>query len=422
MRRSRCSEKLDAIENGNRSQKRIEKEPNQSTPKMATIAAPAPSTSSSLSSSSVLVLADDRDVLGEGPVHDPRVGKLYRVDIEGKKVLSIELKETAGGEGGEKEKEGGKASPSPSVVVGETPEAVGCLALTSDPKTLLVALSRSVYSLNAVTGELSDAPLATLDEREGVEGLRFNDGKVSPKGAFVIGRLHSKWRDGEKGAVYCLRKEKSDSSWSLERVLGPEEVGMGNGMAWRKKREGENEKEGEKNGDEKDEELFDFFIVDSAAKTVQRFQTDKSTAVPISGTGEIVLDASDFQNNVPDGMEIDSSGKLWVALAETGTVVRFDPEAKSKGLPLSRLATLRLPLTRVTSCAFGVREGGGAEGEGGEDFSSTLFVTSREEASKLKEEASPVAGSVLIVSDVAGAARMKEKVGAGCAVAAVVEL
>lgn len=411
----------------------------------------APPSSTSASSSAIAVLADDRDALGEGPVHDPRVGKLYRVDIEGKKVLSIDLRkataalEAGGGGGGEGEgkgkgKEGATSSappPSPSVVVGATPEAVGCLCLTSDPDTLLIALSRSVYSLSVSTGRLSAEPLATLPESEGVEGLRFNDGKVSPGGVFVIGRLHSKWRDGFKGAVYALRKKKqrgesdpsdsspssSSSEWALERVLGSDEVGMGNGMAWRPRMEGKAEGEGEgeggggRGGDEGGE--FDFLIVDSAAKTVQRFRTDPETGIPLTGTGRIALDASDFQNSVPDGMDVDSRGNLWVALAETGSVVAFDPKAKQKGLPISRVATLRLPLTRVTSCAFGC-----CEGDDRGDFSSTMFVVSREEASKLKEEASPVAGAVLIVSDVAGATRVANggKVSAGRPVPALVEL
>ena len=387
-----------------------------------TLAPPPPPTSTPppLSSPSpVLVLADDSDVLGEGPVHDPRTGKLYRVDIEGKKVLSVDLKgaKKAGTE------EGAAGEKTSSAVVGETPEPVGCLCLTSDPNLLLVALSRSVHSLDISTGKLSERALATLPEGEGVEGLRFNDGKASPRGTLVVGRLHSRWRDGLKGAVYALGKKKgpgsspSSSEWELERVLGPEEVGMGNGMAWRPKSRGGG-------GGENPEAAFDFFVVDSAAKTVQRFATDPSTAAPVSGTGEVVLDASDLGGAVPDGMDVDADGMLWVALAETGTVACFDPDAKRKGLPLARRATLRLPLTRVTSCAFGARMRGGSEGEG-EDFSSSLFVTSREEASKLKEEASPVAGAVLVVSDVAGAARISsggKKVSAGCPLPAVVEL
>lgn len=390
----------------------------------------ATTTTTSSSPPSIIVLADDKDVLGEGPLHDPRTRKLYRVDIEGKKVLAIDVSNL------DSLSALPSASPSvpsasPSVVVAETPEAVGCAALTSDPGKLLVALSRSVHVVDVSSSSFDATPLATLGEGEGVEeGMRFNDGKVSPQGTFIIGRMHSKWREGKKGAVYALVKKAgeggagggegegdsssspSSSSWSLEKVLQPEEVGMGNGMAWLKV----------KDQAQDDEEKWYFFIVDSAAKTVQRFSCDPQTGIPLSGTGRVVLDSSDFDDNVPDGMDVDGGGNLWVALAETGTVACLDPLAKEKGLPISRRATLRLPLTRVTSCAFGGagRGGGGSgsasgndddDGDGGgdkkNDLSSALFVTSREEASKLGEaSSSPVAGAVLFIPDVAAAARI----------------
>ena len=36
------------------------------------------------------------------------------------------------------------------------------------------------------------------------EGMRFNDGKVSPAGSLLVGRMHNKWRDGERGRLYRL--------------------------------------------------------------------------------------------------------------------------------------------------------------------------------------------------------------------------
>lgn len=34
--------------------------------------------------------------------------------------------------------------------------------------------------------------------------MRFNDGKVSPQGTLLVGRMHSKWRDGQRGRLYRL--------------------------------------------------------------------------------------------------------------------------------------------------------------------------------------------------------------------------
>lgn len=45
-------------------------------------------------------------------------------------------------------------------------------------------------------------PLLTVPEDHGVESMRFNDGKASPGGKVIIGRMHAKWRDGNPGRLY----------------------------------------------------------------------------------------------------------------------------------------------------------------------------------------------------------------------------
>ena len=58
----------------------------------------------------------------------------------------------------------------------------------------------------------------------------------------------------------------------------------------------------------------------------------------------------------PDGMALDVEGGLWVASWGGGAVQRFDPDGRLT-------ETIRLPVTRVTSCAFGGQSG------------RTLFIT-----------------------------------------------
>ena len=41
------------------------------------------------------------------------------------------------------------------------------------------------------------------------DNMRFNDGKVSPQGTLVVGRMHSKWRDGQRGRLYRLDPGRS---------------------------------------------------------------------------------------------------------------------------------------------------------------------------------------------------------------------
>lgn len=62
---------------------------------------------------------------------------------------------------------------------------------------------------------------------------------------------------------------------------------------------------------------------------------------------EIETTGEEKEKGLPDGMCIDASGKVWVAIGESGTVRQMDLET---GKEVSRV---ELPVKRVTSCAFG---------------------------------------------------------------------
>ncbi|XP_010578760.1 PREDICTED: regucalcin isoform X2 [Haliaeetus leucocephalus] len=64
------------------------------------------------------------------------------------------------------------------------------------------------------------------------------------------------------------------------------------------------------------------------------------------------------EESIPDGMCIDTEGKLWVACYNGGRVIRLDPETGK------RLQTVKLPVDKTTSCCFG-----------GKDYSE-MYVTS----------------------------------------------
>ncbi|XP_054237666.1 regucalcin isoform X1 [Indicator indicator] len=64
------------------------------------------------------------------------------------------------------------------------------------------------------------------------------------------------------------------------------------------------------------------------------------------------------EESIPDGMCIDTEGKLWVACYDGGRVIRLDPETGK------RLQTVKLPVDKTTSCCFG-----------GKDYSE-MYVTS----------------------------------------------
>jgi sugar lactone lactonase YvrE len=87
----------------------------------------------------------------------------------------------------------------------------------------------------------------------------------------------------------------------------------------------------------------------------------------------------------PDGMTVDAQDHLWVAHYDGGKVSRFSPNG-------DRVASIRLPVARVTSCTFG-----------GEDI-KTLYVTSaRAGLTQEQLRRQPDAGGLFaITTDIAG--------------------
>ena len=44
--------------------------------------------------------------------------------------------------------------------------------------------------------------IATLPEDHGIDERRFNDGKASPGGVFLVGRMHMQFTEGVPGRFY----------------------------------------------------------------------------------------------------------------------------------------------------------------------------------------------------------------------------
>jgi hypothetical protein len=138
--------------------------------------------------------------LGEGPVWDARTGRLYFVDINRNAIHAY----TPPAAGGESAAAGDAAAERHFTITLDEP--VGCVALTSDPSLLLAATRRAVRVVRVGGGPRgAERALAEAPAAHGAgEALRFNDGKVSPQGAFILGRMHSDWRKGERGRLYSL--------------------------------------------------------------------------------------------------------------------------------------------------------------------------------------------------------------------------
>ncbi|EFN53462.1 hypothetical protein CHLNCDRAFT_136730 [Chlorella variabilis] len=279
--------------------------------------------------------------LGESPIWDAATSTLYFVDINSKRIHSYS-----------------PASGAHRTIQLEQP--IGTVVPTSNPNILLAALeasclpsladcldawlARDIVEVDVAAGTTGRV-LATTPEEHGVDGMRFNDGKVSPQGTLLVGRMHCKWRDGQRGRLYRL----DPGSSQLVEVLRPEEVHLPNGMAW-------------------DEAKGVVFYVDSGAETIVECQTDGQGVMRRGEDGSLlartVSHAPTQHKHVPDGMAIDTDGNLWVALGESGSVVCYDAQTGKE------LRLVGLPVKRPTACTFG-----------GEQLEH-LYVTTRVESGK----------------------------------------
>lgn len=174
-------------------------------------------------------------------------------------------------------------------------------------------------------------------------GMRMNDGKCSPDGAFWAGTMAGD-ADGPVGVLYRL-----EPGWGpAEPVLSG--LTISNGLAW-----------------SPDGSLM--YFIDTPTRRVDVFDAEPGTARIRNRRTLVAIPAG--QGN-PDGMAIDDDGCLWVALAHAGRVQRYRPDGTAD-------RAVEVPVPQVTSCCFG--------GDGGD----VLFMTSGRRGTAPND---PLAGAV----------------------------
>ena len=157
--------------------------------------------------------------------------------------------------------------------------------------------------------------------------VRMNDGACDPQGRFWAGTMAY---DESPGAGVLYRLELDGSCTTVLTGLT-----ISNGIGW-------------------SPAASTMYLNDSGTGCVDAFRFDGSSGA-ISNRRTLVH--IDQPGVVPDGLTVDEEGGIWVALWNGGAVHRYAPDG-------SLLASVRLPVQRPTSCAFG---GPGRD---------TLFVTS----------------------------------------------
>jgi sugar lactone lactonase YvrE len=243
--------------------------------------------------SEITCVADVHAVLGEGPVWVARETALYWLDIKGRKVFRLDAQDR--------------------LTEWSTPLRVGSIA----PRRSGGFIGGTEDGIAAIDLDIGRFEIVA-DPEKNLPGNRFNDGKLDRQGRFWAGTMD----DAEKQATGTLYRVDPD----LEVTPVDRGYRVTNGPAF-------------------SPDGTVMYHNDSALQLTYRFQLG-SDGVPRERS--IFLRFKEGEGH-PDGMTVDSDGCLWVCLWDGWSVRRYSPAGEW-------LETIRMPVARPTSCAFGGRD------------------------------------------------------------------
>ncbi|KFV68944.1 Regucalcin [Dryobates pubescens] len=285
-----------------------------------------------MSSIKIECITKENNEIGESPVWDEKESSLLYVDITGKKVCRW-------------------SSVTKQVQAISVGNLVGSVALRKSGD-YVITLGTTFAAL-----KWKEQVVTTITQVDnGKPNTRFNDGKVDPAGRYFAGTMpdevHPHMMERKQGALYTLFSDHSV-------VKHFDQVDVSNGLDW--------------SLDHKT-----FFYIDSLSYSVDAFDYDLQTGKISNRRSVYKLEK---EENIPDGMCIDTEGKLWVACYNGGRVLRLDPETGK------RLQTLKLPVDKTTSCCFG-----------GKDYSEMYVTSASVEMDKEYLARQPQAGRIFKIT------------------------
>ncbi|MBL6446339.1 SMP-30/gluconolactonase/LRE family protein [Fulvivirga sp. 29W222] len=242
----------------------------------------------------VVLYIDTIAALGEGAIWNQKSAVYHWLDIEKGEVFTFDPQLD-------------------QIKIIDVGQRVGTIVPSSKDDIVLVALQNGIYKLNLETEELQLMEKAPFDP----EVIRFNDGKCDPAGRFWVGSMALS-EESNAAALYSF-----DGDSSIIQKL--DSITISNGICW--------------SADKKT-----MYYIDTPTQAVKAFDYNNETGA--IENGRIIIKIEE-ENAFPDGMTIDSEGKLWIALWGGSSVVRYDPD---NGQLLTRIP---VPAKNVTSCAFG---------------------------------------------------------------------
>lgn len=220
--------------------------------------------------------------------------------------------------------------------------------LSAKGNEVLLGSQDGIGRFNLVTKEWTLEVPIYLDE----DSQRCNDGGFDPMGNVWIGSMDVEVKDG-LGSLYRIAPN-GKASKVLENLTIP------NGLVF--------------SLDHKR-----MYFIDTPTRTVKAYFVDS--------TGEITFDKHAVSipesMGMPDGMTIDASGMLWIALFGGAAVGRWNP---SNG---QLLETIAIPALHVTSCCF-------ASG----DLNELIVTSARENMTEAQLAMYPQSGNVFRIKGI----------------------
>lgn len=259
--------------------------------------------------------------LGEGPRWDAAAATLLWVDIPGKSVHRFD---PATGDD--------TVQPVADVV---------SLALPRRRGGVVIGLPDGIHLMDGEHTTL----LAGIDAER--PDIRTNDGACDAAGRLWVGTMPFDERSPVAGLY------RVDPDCSVTTILTGTTIS--NGLGW-------------------SPSGTSFYFIDSPTHRVDVFDFDL-----VTGTLENrrPLAAVEVEGAVPDGLNVDAEGCVWVALHGGWGLNRYSPEGALVG-------EVRLPMARITSCCFG-----------GPELHDLYVTTRRQGLSEAEVAEQPLAGALL---------------------------
>ncbi|XP_066996894.2 regucalcin [Anabrus simplex] len=280
---------------------------------------------------------------GEGPHWDGHQKVLYFVDIHQQLVNRYD---PATNNVSHVKLEGGEVS------------LVIPVADTEDKFVVSVGLHLVLLTWNGVDEDPDNVEYITSVEAD-KDGNRFNDGKADRCGRIWAGTMGPEKIVGEvtpdQGSLYSL----NPNSFMPETEISP--VSVSNGLAWTS-----------------DNKIF--YYIDTPTLQIAAYDFDIQSGSISNRRVAFDLKAHNI-SGFPDGMTIDSNNNLWVAVFDGAKVLYVDPRTGSL------LGSVEMPVTRVTSLAFG-----------GDNLETLYATTSRFGLTEEQLAQQPLAGSVFAIT------------------------